>query len=215
MTKSLSKLCLPALTAALLPAFALAEAQKTPADYQAQLDCASPRNQALLNAAIHPDPRENVWVLEVLNAMGLNRHCPELHEDLFANYLERQAANDIVQEAIGQPATVRDAIEWERRAEYENTPQEVAHDRGHIHRRLLTHAFALEPWTPAAAEIDRLRDAPRLAMIAPGLWVDVTLESASPVSLRLSLSFVNKTARSSSGTYTSCMRVPRPRQATI
>jgi hypothetical protein len=183
------------LATALFPACALAMAE-TPRDLQEQLDCASPRNQQLLNAPMHPEPRDNVWVLEVLDAMGRNRHCQQLREDLFANYLERQDANDIVQEPIGQPATVREAIEWENKAEFEGTPEEVAHDRTHIHSRLLTRGFALEPWVPTAADVPMLRNAPRLKMIAPGIWADATQPEASPVSLRLSLGFANRAGRS-------------------
>ena len=145
---------------------------------------------------MHPDPRANVWVLEVLDAMDMNRRCPELDEHLFANYLERQAANDIVQEPIGQPATVREAIQWEKQAEYEATPKEVAHDLAHIHSRLLTHGFAMEPWSPAAADVPLLRAAPRLKMIAPGIWADGSQPTASAVSFGLSLGFVNQATRS-------------------
>jgi hypothetical protein len=91
---------------------------------------------------------------------------------------------------------VREAIEWENKAEYQNTPPGVAHDRTHIHSRLLSRAFALEPWAPVAAEVERLREAPRLVMTSPGLWVDATQQTASAVSFQLSLSFVNTTARS-------------------
>jgi hypothetical protein len=168
---------------------------QTPKDYQAQLDCTSPRNQELLDSRWHSDPRDNVWVLEVLNAMGLNRHCPELREDLIANYIERQAANDVVQEPIGEPATVREAIAWERKADEEKVPESVAHDREHIHRRLLTRGFAIEPWAPAAADIEQLRDRPKLAMSTPGLWIDATQPESSSTSVVLSLSFTNRATR--------------------
>jgi hypothetical protein len=71
----------------------------------------------LLNSPWSSDRRDNVWLLEVVDAMGFNRHRSELREDLIANYIERQAANDVVQEPIGEPATVRSAIEWERKAD--------------------------------------------------------------------------------------------------
>ena len=127
--------------------------------------------------------------------MGLNRHCPELREDLIANYIERQAANDVVQEPIGEPATVREAIEWERKAEYEKVPGSVAHDRGRIHSRLLTRGFAIEPWAPARADVERLRDRPKLEMSAPGLWIEATQAESSPPAVMLSLSFMNRAAR--------------------
>jgi hypothetical protein len=189
------KSCLLALAAALLPACAWAMAE-TPRDYQEQLDCAAARNQQLLNAPMRADPRANVWVLEVLDAMGMNRHCAQLDEHLFANYLERQAANDVVQEQIGEPATVREAIEWENKAEFAGTPEEVAHDRTHIHSRLLSRGFAVEAWAPPAAGVPMLRNAPHLKMIAPGLWVDTAQPGASAMPIQVSLDFVNKAARS-------------------
>jgi len=159
---------LPSWLAAALLLPAVATATEAPSAARlAQFDCASPRNQALLNAPVQADPHDNVWVLEVLEPMGLNGHCQELKEDLLANYLERQAANDVVKEDVGQPATIRDAIEWERKAEYENTPPEVAHDRTHIHSRLLSRGFSLDAWTPAAADVPLLRAAPSLAMTSP------------------------------------------------
>jgi hypothetical protein len=180
---------------AALPSAATHAQVQTPKDYQPQLDCTSPRNQELLNSRWYPAAGDNVWVLEVLSAMGLNRHCPELREDLIANYIERQAANDVVQEPIGEPATVREAIEWERKADYEKIPESVAHDREHIHRRLLTRGFAIEAWAPAAADVGQLRDRPKLAMSTPGLWIDAAQARASSVALVLSLSITNRAAR--------------------
>jgi hypothetical protein len=183
-----------AAAALLLPALASAAAESPSAARLAQFDCASPRNQALLTAPVQPDPRDNVWVLEVLEPMGLNGHCQELKEDLLANYLERQAANDVVKEDIGRPATIRDAIEWERKAEYENTPPDVAHDRTHIHSRLLSRGFALDAWTPAAADVPALRATPGFAMASPGVWMDATgSKVAQPP--RLSLAFTNTSGR--------------------
>ena len=187
---------LPSWLAAALLLPAVATATEAPSAARlAQFDCASPRNQALLNAPVQADPHDNVWVLEVLEPMGLNGHCQELKEDLLANYLERQAANDVVKEDVGQPATIRDAIEWERKAEYENTPPEVAHDRTHIHSRLLSRGFSLDAWTPAAADVPLLRAAPSLAMTSPGVWMDATASKIAPAP-RLSLTFTNTSGRS-------------------
>jgi hypothetical protein len=195
MSRSLFRFCLSALIAVLLPAVSQAQVP-TPSDYQAQLDCNSPSNQKLFNAPMHPDPRDNVWLLVVLGAMGLGRHCQELDENMFAKYLERQAANDILQEPIGQPATVREALEWERRTWSEHLQLGVSRDREQIHNRMLTRAFALEPWAPKAADVDMLRKMPNLAMMAPGLWVDATQSIPHASAFRLTLSFVNRTARS-------------------
>jgi hypothetical protein len=66
----------------------------------------------------------------------------------------------------------------------------------HIHSRLLTRGFALEPWAPSAADVPMLRNSPGLRMITPGLWADASQADASAVSFRLSVGFVNKAARS-------------------
>jgi len=161
----------------------------------AQADCASPRNQAMLNAPVQPDPHDNVWVLEVLEPMGLYNHCQELSEGLLANYLERQAANDVVKDDIGQPATIHEAIEWEKQAEFSNTPPEVAHDRTHIHGRLLTRGFAIDAWTPAAADVPALRALQGFAMVSPGVWMDTTGSKVAQAP-RLSLAFTNTSGRS-------------------
>lgn len=178
----------------LLPSLAGAAAEQASAARMAQFDCASPKNRAMLDAPVHPDPRDNVWVLEVLEPMGLNGHCQELDEHLLANYLERQAANDVVKEDIGQPATIREAIAWEKQAEFGNTPPEVAHDRTHIHSRLLTRGFSLDAWTPAAADVPLLRALPRFAMAAPGVWKDASGATVAPPP-HLSLTFTNVSGR--------------------
>lgn len=178
----------------LLPALAGAAAEKPSAARMAQFECASPRNKAMLDAPVHPDPHDNVRVLEVLEPMGLNGHCQELDEHLLANYLERQAANDVVREDIGQPATIREAIAWEKQAEYGNTPPEVAHDRTHIHGRLLTRGFAIDAWTPAAADVPVLRAMPRFAMVSPGVWKDTSGAQVTPPP-QLSLTFTNTSGR--------------------
>jgi hypothetical protein len=178
----------------LLPAVAFPAEQHSAASL-AQADCASPNNQAMLNASVHPDPRDNVWVLEVLEPMGLYHHCQELEEGLLANYLERQAANDVVKEDIGQPATIREAIQWEKKAEFEDTPAEVAHDRTHIHSRLLTRGFAIDTWSPKAADVPVLRALRGFAMVSPGVWKDVTGSKVAPPP-SLSLAFTNTSGRS-------------------
>ena len=80
-----------ALCAWCLPAHAVE------ADYQAQLGCQTPQTRRLLTTPLQPDPRTNVWVLEVLDAMGANRTCNALDPYQLARYLERTAVNGIVQ----------------------------------------------------------------------------------------------------------------------
>lgn len=170
---------------------------KTPQDYQQQLSCSSSQSQQLLNAAIKPDPRDNVWVLEVLDAMGLNRYCNELHAGYYANFLERQAANDILKEPIPQLATVHDAIAWERTIESDRADRHdgVTTDRNHLHDRMLTRAFRMQPWLPRAEDVELIRMSAGMQMILPGVWLNSGRPELPIIMPLLSLAFVNQATR--------------------
>lgn len=126
------------------------------ADYQAQLGCQTPQTRLLLTTPLQPEPRANVWVLEVLDAMDANRTCNALDPYHLARYLERTAVNDIVQEPIPPLATVQDAIAWEKRVEAAGNADRyegVTVSLDHLHDRMLSRAFSSAVWTPDGARV--------------------------------------------------------------
>lgn len=165
--------------------------------YQAQLACRTPQTMQLLATPLQPDPRANVWVLEVLDAMGQNRVCNDLDPRRFANFLERMAVNDVVREPIPPLATVRDAIAWEKQVEdagLDDRFEGVTVNLHHLHDRTLSRAFSPAMWAPDGSQVDMLRKRQALPTGLPGVWLPAG-DKATAAYLVLTLEFTNVSTR--------------------
>ena len=150
--------------------------------YQAQLACQTPQTKQLLAAPLKPDPRDNVWVLEVLDAMGVNRECNELSPILFAAFLERSALNGIVHEPIPPLATVAEAIAWEKKvadAPGNDRYEGVTINLDKLRNRALKKSFSLAMWSADDPGLPMVKARPGLTPLMPGVWLPQQAQSSA------------------------------------
>lgn len=144
-------------------------------DRRSQAACETPETRALLAAQLEPDPRDNVWVLEVMDTIA-GATCQALSPALYGNYLDRLELNKLVQEPIPTLKTVREAIAWENEVEFAGTDDRhngVTRRMKKLRDRAFTKSLALRTWQPGDPELEWIRArANEYRPSVPGVWID-------------------------------------------
>jgi hypothetical protein len=151
--------------------------------------CTGAMMQGLLNTPLDQDPRQMVYVLEVMARYPSMGTCNVHGEaaNLFADHLERLYLNEFLHETVPHANTVREAIELEHELQYQNDGYDMGLRKTQQHA--FTRSFASQLWRAGEALPAEIARLPQMyEQRAPGVW---NSKSQVPNPVAIAIAFTN------------------------